>query len=49
MKTDISLQLLNTTFKQHLDFGKWNIGYGKELRKRNWNERGKENCKDSIF
>jgi len=37
MKTDISLQLLNTTFKQHLDFGKWNIGYGKELRKRNWN------------
>lgn len=32
-------------------FGFWEVkySYGKELRKTNWNERGKENCKDSIF
>jgi len=49
MKTNISLKPSNTTFKQRLDFGKCNTSYGKELRKRNWRERGKENCQDSIF
>jgi hypothetical protein len=43
MKIDISLQLSNTTFTQRLNFGKWNIGYGKELKKKNlaW-KRGKK-------